>query len=144
MGEPGGVAPEITTAAWRALKESGPAFFVIADPDAARASGGPVQIIADPAETNDVFKKAVAVLPLDNAVRAEAGVARPENANAVIESIERAVALTVEDLASAVVTNPIQKSSLIAAGFPFPGHTEFLESLTDTAPMPTGRTQKTP
>ena len=27
------------------------------------------------------------------------------------------------------MTNPIQKSSLLAAGFQFPGHTEFLEYL---------------
>ena len=31
--------------------------------------------------------------------------------------------------ASAVVTNPIQKKALNEAGFPFPGHTEFLGAL---------------
>jgi len=49
------------------------------------------------------------------------------------------VALALAGEASGVVTNPIQKASLAAAGFGFPGHTEFIEHLTRAAPMPKDR-----
>ena len=52
------------------------------------------------------------------------------NAPAVIESITRAHALIMAGAAGAMVTNPIQKSTLYAAGFAYPGHTEFLGHLT--------------
>jgi 4-hydroxythreonine-4-phosphate dehydrogenase len=48
----------------------------------------------------------------------------------VIASIERAVRLVQAGEAAAVVTNPIAKSVLYAAGFQYPGHTEFLGALT--------------
>jgi 4-hydroxythreonine-4-phosphate dehydrogenase len=69
------------------------------------------------------------VLPLPLAAPVTPGRPDPANAPAVIASIERAVALAKEGRAGAVVTNPIQKSVLTAAGFPHPGHTEFLGEL---------------
>jgi len=62
------------------------------------------------------------------ALRSEAHPGRPDtsNAAAVIASIEAAVAAVALGEASAVVTNPIAKSVLYAAGFAHPGHTEFL------------------
>ena len=56
------------------------------------------------------------------------------NAAAVIASIKRAVRLALAHEATAVVTNPISKAVLYAAGFPHPGHTEFLAALTGCAP----------
>jgi 4-hydroxythreonine-4-phosphate dehydrogenase len=53
----------------------------------------------------------------------------PAHAGAVIAAIEEAVALAKAGRAAGVVTNPIQKASLTAAGFPHPGHTEFLGEL---------------
>jgi 4-hydroxythreonine-4-phosphate dehydrogenase len=47
----------------------------------------------------------------------------------VIAAIETAVGLARSGQVGAVVTNPIQKSVLAAAGFPHPGHTEFLGAL---------------
>jgi 4-hydroxythreonine-4-phosphate dehydrogenase len=51
------------------------------------------------------------------------------NAPAVIAAIDRAVALVQHGEAAAVVTNPIHKHSLYAAGFKAPGHTEYLAQL---------------
>ena len=53
----------------------------------------------------------------------------PANARAVIAAIVSAVELARGGRAAAVVTNPIQKETLYAAGFRHPGHTEFLEEL---------------
>jgi 4-hydroxythreonine-4-phosphate dehydrogenase len=69
------------------------------------------------------------VLPISVAARVVAGHPDPANAAAVEQSIERSVALVQGGAASAVVTYPISKATLIRAGFGFPGHTEFLAAL---------------
>lgn len=135
MGEPGGVGPELALKAHDALRGAGFSFFVIGD--AALYPGA--ETIRTPAEAQAAFNKALPILDLGVRVAARSGRAEPSNAKAVIASIERAVALALAGEAAAVVTNPIQKASLIAAGFKFPGHTEFLEFLTAAAPMQAGR-----
>ncbi len=57
---------------------------------------------------------------------------RPDAASApcVILSLERALGAVAEGSASALVTAPIQKATLAAAGFKYPGHTEYLAAKT--------------
>jgi 4-hydroxythreonine-4-phosphate dehydrogenase len=50
-----------------------------------------------------------------------------------MRAIELATRLTQSGETAAVVTNPISKATLYGAGFKYPGHTEFLAALTDTA-----------
>jgi 4-hydroxythreonine-4-phosphate dehydrogenase len=69
------------------------------------------------------------VLPLSREVPFPLGRLDPASAPAVLESIERAVSLTRQGRAAAVVTNPVHKANLYAAGFAFPGHTEYLAHL---------------
>jgi 4-hydroxythreonine-4-phosphate dehydrogenase len=57
-------------------------------------------------------------------------------APAIMQSIERAVNLVQQGTASAVVTNPIAKAVLYGAGFPFPGHTEYLAALASAGRRP--------
>lgn len=135
MGEPGGVGPEITVKAYQALRESGPFFFSIADPAVFVRAGADFQLISSPDEAASAFSSALPVIDLNIASKATVGRADPSSAPAVIASIEQAVAFALSGAASGVVTNPIQKSSLISSGFKFPGHTEFLEALTRDAPM---------
>lgn len=139
MGEPGGVGAEIAAKAWQALKSSGRAFFVIDDPTRYDAHGVPTATITAAAEAGAVFSKALPVLSLGAPVRGRAGIADPANAPLVLRAIDLAVAAALSGEAGGVVTNPIQKSALIAAGFKFPGHTEYLGALTENAPMPDGR-----
>jgi 4-hydroxythreonine-4-phosphate dehydrogenase len=47
----------------------------------------------------------------------------------VYRAVERAVALVEEGLADAIVTAPISKPALAAAGYTWPGHTEMLRDL---------------
>ena len=49
---------------------------------------------------------------------------------AALAAIERAAVLCVADEADGLVTAPISKEAIHAAGSPFPGHTEMLQSLT--------------
>jgi 4-hydroxythreonine-4-phosphate dehydrogenase len=135
MGEPAGVGGELSLQAWRLRRSAGPAFFVIDDPQrlrdlAARLGWAvPVAEIAAPHETARVFADALPVLPLGVRVNAEPGVPDPVNGAAVVSAVNQAVALVRGGKAAAVVTNPIQKSSLYAAGFKHPGHTEYLADL---------------
>jgi 4-hydroxythreonine-4-phosphate dehydrogenase len=53
-----------------------------------------------------------------------------ESGRAAARAIETATRLTAERRADAVVTAPISKQALQMAGYPHPGHTEFLGALT--------------
>ena len=139
MGDPGGVGPEISCAAWRAFRGGGLSFFIIADPALFRNHGVPTAEIAAPEEAPARFGDALPVLPLISAVAPSPGEASAKNARGVIESISRAVGCALDGTAAGVVTNPIHKASLMAAGFEFPGHTEFLADLCRDAAMPVGR-----
>lgn len=123
MGDPAGIGPEITRAAWDALRATGPAFVLVGD---ARL-GTPVASLAEAAAC---FPHALPVLAVPLAVEPQPGQPDQGNAPAVIESIERAVRLALAGEAGGVVTNPISKATLYGAGFAYPGHTEFLGALT--------------
>jgi 4-hydroxythreonine-4-phosphate dehydrogenase len=127
MGEPAGIGAEITAGAWCALHGSDPCFALI--DDATRDFGVPVARISAPEEAGAVFAQALPILHRPLAVPVLPGQPNPAHAGAVIAAIEEAVALATSGRASGVVTNPIQKASLTTAGFPHPGHTEFLGEL---------------
>ncbi len=131
MGDPAGIGGEIAVGAWHALRATGPVFFAIDDPARLAALGTEVHVVADPGEAAAVFRHALPVLPLVLPGGPPVP-GRPEAAHAasVIGSIERAVALALAGAAGGVVTNPVNKAALYAAGFAHPGHTEFLAALT--------------
>ena len=132
MGEPSGIGGELSLKAWLARRDRIPPFFVLDRPERLSTLAErlglavPVTPIETPQAAAAIFADALPVLPLQAPVAAEAGRPDPANAPAVLEAIERAVALSMAGDAAAVVTNPIQKSSLYEAGFRHPGHTEFL------------------
>jgi 4-hydroxythreonine-4-phosphate dehydrogenase len=135
LGEPAGIGPDITLAAWaRRDALDLPAFYVLADPQClerrAKRLGFdvPLKIVA-PGSAGTAFAHALPVVPLDLPATAEPGKPDATSAPAVIASINRAVADVLGGLASAVVTNPVAKSVLYKAGFSDPGHTEYLAKL---------------
>src|SRR4051812_42891536 len=146
QGDPSGIGPEITLRAWLQRDQAGvPPFFVLTDPNFLRRSAQglgwsvPIEAVA-PELALQVFEQALPVVPLRSPVSALP--ARPDLATAAstLESIETAVRLVREDSAAAVVTNPIAKHVLYAAGFAHPGHTEYLAALAaspgEAAPHP--------
>ena len=109
-------------------------FFVVADPAVLRAAAtrlgadAPVAPVT-PEEAARAFGTALPVVALAESVAATPGSPDPRSAPGTIAAIETAVALTRCGRAAAVVTNPIAKHVLHAAGFSHPGHTEFLAEL---------------
>ncbi|WP_144185584.1 4-hydroxythreonine-4-phosphate dehydrogenase PdxA [Elioraea rosea] len=130
MGDPAGIGPEITRAAWRALRGRHP-FAVIADPDhlASLGSDVPVRAVETLAEAAAVFPRALPVLAEPLACPVRPGVADPAHAPAIVRSVERAVALARSGAAAAVVTNPLAKTTLLDAGIGHTGHTMWLKDL---------------
>lgn len=135
MGEPSGIGGELTLKSWQASRKELSPFFVLDDPERLERIAAQLKMqisiteITDPSLAIDIFMDSLPVLPLKNKVKATDGRPSVANAPAVLESIERAVAFTLEKKAHALITNPIQKETLYDAGFLFPGHTEYLAEL---------------
>ena len=134
LGDPAGIGAEIIVKAWNALRAEGRPFLVIGDAGCLRSApgalGAPVQAIGGPAEAARVFPAAIPVLHQPMSAPVVAGQPSPDHARAVIGWIETAVGLALTGAVSGIVTAPIAKAPLYAAGFGFPGHTEFLAELT--------------
>jgi 4-hydroxythreonine-4-phosphate dehydrogenase len=123
MGDPAGVGPEIALKAWSALHVDGPAFFVVGDP----ALLGPQAQVVDAPPSVETARAGLCVVPAGPGVAADP-------ARTTLAAIEAAVALALAGKTPAVVTNPIAKARLYAAGFAYPGHTEYLAALCADAP----------
>ena len=135
QGDPAGIGPELALAAWHQRDSRAvPPFAYLGDEallaslSAALPEPVPIRVV-DWDSAEDCFGTALPVIALSHRSCARPGRPDPANAAGVIESIERAVDAVEAGLAAAIVTNPIAKSVLYAAGFPHPGHTEFLAEL---------------
>ncbi|MEJ0077288.1 MAG: 4-hydroxythreonine-4-phosphate dehydrogenase PdxA [Alphaproteobacteria bacterium] len=135
LGEPAGIGPDITLAAWQRRTELGlPPFYLLADPDfiaeRARLIGLKVPLrVTEPKDAAGVFATALPVVALTEKVTAAPGHPDSTSAPAALAAIRHAVADVFAGHAHAVVTNPIAKAVLYRTGFAEPGHTEFLARL---------------
>jgi 4-hydroxythreonine-4-phosphate dehydrogenase len=116
MGEPSGVGPEVAVAAFAAMggRVGAHPLRLVGDADVLLACGAPRNAI-EPIAIKAVRKP---------------GIADSANAPATIAAIDHAVGSALKGDAAAIVTAPIHKASLMAGGFGFPGHTEYLAHLT--------------
>ncbi|PPQ39637.1 4-hydroxythreonine-4-phosphate dehydrogenase [Rhodoblastus acidophilus] len=133
QGDPSGIGPDLALALHAGLAGL-PPFFLLADPDLLRRRAAQLRLnvaIAEcePEQARGLFPHALPVVPLRHRARGAPGAPDPADAPATVESIERAVDYLAQGRARAMVTNPIAKSVLYAAGFEHPGHTEFLGEL---------------
>lgn len=112
LGDPRGIGPEIVRTALATPEVAGAARFVLVGPD-----GCGVEV----AESVGVWRGGAGWQGASQA--AEAG-------QLAALAIERAVALARAGAVQGIVTAPIDKSALQAAGYADPGHTEMLERLT--------------
>jgi 4-hydroxythreonine-4-phosphate dehydrogenase len=136
-GDPAGIGAEIIVRAWSALRYDGPPFMVLGDARALAAAGPavPVRPVSGPDEACVVFQDALPVLDIPLAAPVVAGQPDSAHAGQILNCIETAVGLALSGAVSGIVTAPIAKAPLYAAGFPFPGHTEFLAALTAEVPQ---------
>jgi 4-hydroxythreonine-4-phosphate dehydrogenase len=135
LGEAAGIGPDITLASWLKRREAAlPPFYLLGDAAAlarrAERLGLEVPLAAvEPSQAIATFDRALPVVEIGINATAEPGSPDATSAPAAIAAIKRAVADVAAGRAAAVVTNPIAKSVLYAAGCRHPGHTEFLAEL---------------
>jgi 4-hydroxythreonine-4-phosphate dehydrogenase len=137
LGDACGIGPEILAKLFRT--DAGQGAFVVGDVAvmrrAAQATGGLLAVarIADSADAADMPPNCVPVLQVDGlpAGLADLSPGRVEAraGAAAARCIERAVELALAGQVAGIVTAPIHKEALHAAGVPYPGHTEMLQAL---------------
>jgi 4-hydroxythreonine-4-phosphate dehydrogenase len=142
LGEPAGIGPDITIAAWQRRKELNlPPFYLLGDRAyigrRAKALGTDIPLAdVSPGEATVAFARALPIAAIDETPTAEPGRPDDSSAPAALASIRRAVADVRAGRAAAVVTNPIAKNVLYRAGFSHPGHTEYLAELAASGGKP--------
>lgn len=152
MGDPAGIGGEVALKAWRAARHASqqapqqhaeaPSFVYLGAPDPLRALsarlglGVEIATVSGPGEAVRVFDRALPVMAIPTAAAVRPGVPDAANAAAVIEAIDRAVALARAGAVAGIVTNPINKAVLYETGFRHPGHTEYLADLCGISTMP--------
>ena len=122
-GEPAGIGPELAPKALAA----GVPFVFLGDPShlPQGTEWQEVENLSAPLPQGKL-----AVLRHDFPAPNLFGRPEPRNAQAVIDVIARAVDLAMSGQAAGICTLPINKEALkTGAGFPFPGHTEYLAHL---------------
>ena len=136
QGDPAGIGIELTAAIWLARRQFGlQPFALIASASVLRlrcselGQSVPISVIDHPSEAGHVFGDGLPVIDHGFDAMTPSGVPSAATAAGTIRAIEMAAAFARNGDASAIVTNPIAKSVLYAAGFKHPGHTEFLAEL---------------
>jgi 4-hydroxythreonine-4-phosphate dehydrogenase len=137
MGDACGIGPEIIAKLWRDPMARG--CFVVGDAAVMRravafiGAGLAVARITAAADAVDVPPACVPVMQIDgiavDLIDAPIGKVDARAGRAAALSIETAARLAMSGAAGAIVTAPIHKEALAAAGVPYPGHTEMLQAL---------------
>ncbi|MDH3505828.1 MAG: 4-hydroxythreonine-4-phosphate dehydrogenase PdxA [Gammaproteobacteria bacterium] len=138
-GEPAGIGPDICIALATKPVPGRPIFLANKALIEQRAGALDVDLtietLPSPAAAVAHADGVMQLIDVPLATEVEAGKLDRANARYVLELLGRGTALCTSQDASALVTAPVHKSVIDAAGVPFTGHTEFLAELTGT-PQP--------
>ena len=136
MGDAAGIGPEVIVRAFRAGEMAD--AVVLGDPGVLRRAGSAMTAVIT--STEDLAAVPPGCLPVLVPPGLPAGLAalplgqvHADNGAAAARCIEHAVRLLQAGQGAAIVTAPINKAALAAAGVPYPGHTEMLQALAATA-----------
>ncbi|GLK77114.1 4-hydroxythreonine-4-phosphate dehydrogenase 2 [Methylopila jiangsuensis] len=135
MGEPAGIGLDLALKLWTERgRRRLPAFVALGDPaayaDRAALLGLDVPIAeVAPDAAAAVFGERFPVTPVGGRCVGAPGRPDPRDAETVIGAIRLGVELVHGERCAALVTAPIAKAPLMQAGFPHPGHTEYLGAL---------------
>jgi 4-hydroxythreonine-4-phosphate dehydrogenase len=132
LGDVAGIGPEIVARAWPELCGLCQPV-VIGDPDWVRrglelvGSKAHLQIIGHPAEASGGPEVVCCVPGSDvDLAGVQVGEVSAAAGRAAYDFLRRAIDWTLAGSADAIVTAPLHKEGLRAAGLPYPGHTEIL------------------
>jgi 4-hydroxythreonine-4-phosphate dehydrogenase len=139
MGDAAGIGPEIVVRAFRDARRETRGCFVVGDvatirraAQAVRPEGGvdfPVAVIESPADALDLPAGCVGVLPaVTLAAPVPWGQVSARAGQAAAQCVVWAARAALCGEIAALVTAPLHKEALAAAGVAFPGHTELLQA----------------
>ncbi len=143
VGEPAGIGPDCLLLLWQQQPELFDGVVVIAPPhwlrERARSLNIPAPIHTLPGLDAPRRPETICCHTPQEIAGEESpvvpGTPATATAHAVIACIRQAAEACLRGDARAVVTGPIEKAVLRGAGFPFPGHTEFLAALCHDSPV---------
>jgi 4-hydroxythreonine-4-phosphate dehydrogenase len=145
MGDPGGVGPEVIVAAWDDQSaHAGIRPLVLGDPGTMRRAANLLQRKLEVVELDEQSVKrgewpadpgTMAVLRTcdENALDVPPGRINARAGEAAYQSVCAATKLALDRHVDAIVTAPLSKSALHAAGHHYPGHTELLAEMCGVA-----------
>jgi 4-hydroxythreonine-4-phosphate dehydrogenase len=135
MGEPAGIGPDLLLRLYADRAELNlPPFVVFGHAGFLRERAARLRLDLDiqsssASDALSVFGGALPVVDLAGLVPDSPGIPSSTSASVVLGAIAEAVKATLTGTCRALVTAPIHKGALYAAGFQHPGHTEYLAAL---------------
>lgn len=133
-GEPAGIGPDISLA-FAAQAHTG-RFVFLGDHTVLRRRAELLdiaiefQLLTDTSSTTEHEAGIMQLVNIPTDVPVVPGILDQRNAIAVTKMLDSAGRYCIDGRCAAVVTAPVQKSVIAAAGIPFTGHTEFFTTLT--------------
>ena len=144
MGDPAGIGPEVIVGAWsdqRIHDQVRP--LVLGHPEilrrAARLLGYPVEVveIVQPAALEELISGPNTIRCIkacsDDVLDVRAGQVDARAGEAAFQAVQMAARLALGKKVAGIVTAPLSKSALHAAGHDYPGHTELLAKMCGVA-----------
>ena len=132
-GEPASISSEITVKALKKLKNvSNAELIIVTDPRLIEyelknlKKTAKLNILNKNSNFNDYKKDFINIIPIKINEKILPGILNKKNSDFVLNSIRTCVNLLIQNKASAIVTNPINKYIMKSNNFRFNGHTEYL------------------
>ena len=136
-GEPAGIGPELCIEI--AYTNWADRTVIITDPDVLLSRAKKIKKDISIKEFNPLVpqnnklpKRSLLVWPQKFTKPIKCGKPNPENSEIILDGLRLAIKNCQNQTFKALVTGPIQKSSINDAGIPFSGHTEFIAKITKT------------
>lgn len=137
-GEPAGIGPDLLVmAAQQPLNSQAATLIAIADAGLlqrrAEHLGLPLTLIPDDGTDTPLPPGHLRIAPVAMPGQETLGTPQSAHAHYLLTTLQNAVQGCLSGRYHALVTGPLQKSSINDAGIPFSGHTEYLAEMTQTA-----------
>jgi len=138
MGEPGGIASEITLKVWKKYRKSINPFVYIGNLNLLLKTNlllkynVPIKLINNINDSLNIFKNYLPVYEIKLKEKVNFGKTSQKNSSQVLLSIKKCVNFALKRKISCFVTNPIEKNIIRKKKKNFDGHTHYIANMVST------------
>ena len=138
MGEPGGIASEITLKVWKKYRKSINPFVYIGNLNLLLKTNlllkynVPIKLINNINDSLNIFKNYLPVYEIKLKEKVNFGKTSQKNSSQVLLSIKKCVNFALKRKISCFVTNPIEKNIIRQKKKNFDGHTHYIANMVST------------